>query len=104
LKIYQKAAIFGITNNLFVIYPNKLVEKLLLQLDRSLQKDIVLNLWALETFLTKGYFDPKDIPDPDIPLVQIYLVCTLIQDLLDKQEHESTDTDSTSSTSSKDSD
>jgi hypothetical protein len=89
---------------LFVIYPNKLAERLLLQLDRNFQKNIVLNLWALETLLTEGYFNPKDIPDPDIPLVQIRLARTLIQDLLDKQELESTDTDSTSSTSSDNSD
>jgi hypothetical protein len=104
LKIYQKAAIFGITNNLFVIYPDKLVERLLLQLDQSPQRDIVLNLWVLETFLTEGYFDPKDIPDSDIPSARICLVYTFIQDFLDWQEPSKGTTDSISSTSSDDSD
>jgi hypothetical protein len=86
-----------------VIYPNNLVERLLLQLDQNLQRDIVLNLWALETFLTEGYFDPKDIPDSDIPSARIRLVYTFIQDLLDRQEPSKSTTDSTSSTSSDDS-
>jgi hypothetical protein len=90
-----------------VIYPNKLIERLLLQLNRSLPKDIALNLRALEALLAEGYFDPKDIPNLDTASVQICLVCTFIQDLLDKQEFESkksTTTDSTSSTSSDNSD
>jgi hypothetical protein len=30
LKVYQRAAVIGITNNLFVIYPDELIERLLL--------------------------------------------------------------------------
>jgi hypothetical protein len=105
LKTHQKAAIIGITNNLFVIYPDKLIERLLLQLDRNLPRGVALNLRAIQTFLGEGYFDPKDIPDRDTPSAQIRLASTFIQDLLDRQELESTSTtDSTSSTSSDNSD
>jgi hypothetical protein len=57
--------------------------------------------------LEEGYFDPEVIPEQDTYTVKIYLVYTIIQDLLDKQElksEETTDTDSTSSTSSGSSD
>jgi hypothetical protein len=90
---------------LFVIYLYKLIERLLLQLDRNLPKGIALNLRAIQTFLEEGYFDPKDIPDQNTLSAQIQLASTLIQDLLDRQELESTSTtDSTSSTSSDNSD
>jgi hypothetical protein len=55
LKIYQKTAIIGITNNLFVIYPDKLIEKLLLQLDQNLPEEVILNFRAIQTFLGEGY-------------------------------------------------
>jgi hypothetical protein len=90
---------------LFIIYLDELTERLLLQLDRSLPEEIALNLRAIQAFLGEGYFDPKDIPDRDTPSVRIQLASTLIQDLLDRQEHKSTSTtDSTSSTSSDNSD
>jgi hypothetical protein len=107
LKVYQRAAVIGITNNLFVIYPNKLVEQLLLQLNRNILQEIVLNLRALKALLEERYFDPEVIPEQDTYTARIRLVYTITQDLLDKQEpetEETTDTDSTSSTSSDNSD
>jgi hypothetical protein len=107
LKVYQRAAVIGITNNLFVIYPDELVERLLLQLNRDILPGIVLNLRALKALLEEGYFDPEVIPEQDTYTAKMYLACTITQDLLDKQElksEETTDTDSTSSTSSDESD
>jgi hypothetical protein len=107
LKAYQRAAVIGITNNLFVIYPEELVERLLLQLNRDIPKIVALNLRALKALLEEGYFNPEVIPEQDTYTARIRLVCTIIQDLLDKEElksKETTDTDSTSSNSSDDSD
>jgi hypothetical protein len=107
LKVYQRAAVIGITNNLFVMYPNELVERLLLQLNRDILKGVALNFRALKALLEEGYFDLEIIPERDIYSARIYLVYTIIQDLLDKQElksEETTNTDSTSSTSSDNSD
>jgi hypothetical protein len=107
LKVHQRAAVIGITNNLFVIYPDNLIERLLLQLDRDIPKGVALNLRALKVLLKEGYFNPEVMPERDTYTVKIHLARAIIQDLLDKQELESaeaTDTDSTSSTSSDSSD
>jgi hypothetical protein len=102
LKIHQRAAVIGITNNLFVMHPNELIERLLLQLDRDLPEDVALNLNALKALLEEGYFDPKDMPDADTPSARMRLARTLVQDLLDKQELESTDSASSTSTDESD--
>jgi hypothetical protein len=76
-------------------------------LGRDFPKTVALNLRVLEALLAEGYFDPKDIPDPDTSSVQIYLACTFTKDFLDRQESESkknSTTDSISSTSTDKSD
>lgn len=107
LKVHQKAAIIGITNNLFVMHPDELIERLILQLDRNLPFYVTLELRAMKNLLEEGYFNPETMPERDTPTARMRLARTLTRDLLDEQECESkedTDTNSTNSTSSDDSD
>jgi CxxC motif-containing protein len=107
LKVHQRAAVIGITNNLFVMHPDDLIERLLLQLDRDIPRGVALNLRALKILLEEGYFNPEIMPERDTHAARMRLARAITQDLLDKQEPESaetTDTDSTSSTSSDGSD